>query len=125
MMKSCSRCGKLHPHGYICIKGKQFKGGDERKLRHSNAWTQKSLEIRERANGLCEVCRDKGRYVYQDIEVHHIIKLRDNPNGLLDDDNLIALCHNCHKMADNGELKIDYLRSLVALREERDSPPPL
>jgi len=44
--------------------------------------------------------------------------LRDYPEGLLEDDNLIALCIDHHKQADKGEIDIDYLRYLVKLRDE-------
>lgn len=124
MYKACSRCGKLHPKNYICTKGKVYKGGDDRKLRKTFAWTQKSLEIRERANNLCERCRAQGRYIYEGVEVHHIEKLAEHPELLLEDSNLVCLCQRCHKMADNGEIPKDELRQLVAIREEMDTPPP-
>ena len=122
--KACSRCGKFHPHGYVCTKGKKFNGGAERKLRHLNAWAIKSAEIRERANNLCEYCRSKGRYNYQDLEVHHIEKLREHPELLLEDSNLVCLCHTCHKMADNGEISKEELKKLAELRDRNDSPLP-
>lgn len=119
MWKSCSRCGKLHPHGYVCTKGKQFRGGDERKLRQKAICKAKMAEIKERANGLCEVCRDNGRFVYEGLEVHHIEKLKDRPDLYIDDENLICLCTTCHKKADSGELDKDYLRQLARQRDER------
>ena len=89
MLKSCSRCGGIHPSGYRCNHNRPKV--NEKKLRSKNAWTSKSLEIRERANYLCEVCRAKGRYVYEGLEVHHIEKIRDNPERLLDNYNLVCL----------------------------------
>jgi len=117
MLKSCSKCGKIHDASYICPKSRrEYNGGNERKLRSQYAWTLKSKEIRENANHLCEVCKDLGIYTYNNIEVHHIVKLKDNESGLLDDDNLIALCQEHHKMADKGELTKDYLREVVGKR---------
>ena len=116
-MKACSKCGKIHPYNYICTKGREYNGGQERALRKTNAWTEKSKQIRDRANYLCEVCRDNNLFVYEDLEVHHIHKLKDNPDRLLDDLNLICLCVNCHKKADKGELSIDYLERLARVRE--------
>lgn len=89
----------------------------EDKLRSKYAWTKKSKQIREDAGNLCEVCRDKGIATYNNLEVHHIDKLRDNVDGLLDDDNLICLCVRHHKEADNGEIDEEYLRELVKKRE--------
>lgn len=122
MLKACSRCGKIHPHGYVCTKGKKYSGGEERKLRNTYQWYEKSKEIRDKANYLCEVCRDKGIYNLTDLEVHHITKLTEAPELLLENENLICLCIMHHKQADNGELDKDYLISLAKLREERTAP---
>ena len=122
MLKACSRCGKIHPHGYVCTKGKKYSGGNERKLRNTYQWYEKSKEIRDKANYLCEVCRDKGIYNLTDLEVHHITKLTEAPELLLENENLICLCIMHHKQADNGELDKDYLISLAKLREERTAP---
>ena len=112
---SCSKCGKIHPRGYKCGTRK-YKDTQERTLRSSYKWTMKSKQIREEANGLCEVCRDNGIYTYKGIEVHHILKLSDYPEGLLEDDNLVCLCVEHHKEADEGKIDIDYLRGLAKRR---------
>ena len=120
MYKACKYCGRIHTFGYICPKKPKrtiYRGGEERKLRSTNAWTKKSKEIREKAQGLCEVCRDKGTYTYASLEVHHIVKLRHRPDLLLDNYNLIALCEDCHKKADSGKISTEYLQSLARKRE--------
>lgn len=88
-------------------------------MRSTYAWTQKAKQIKERAEYLCEVCRDNGRFNYEELEIHHITKVRDNPNLLLDDLNLVCLCVEHHKKADAGELDADYLRKLASEREGR------
>ena len=113
---SCSRCGKMHQRGYKCNKGRIYAKTDDDKLRSRYVWTKKAKQIKEDAMGLCEVCKAQGVYTYDNLEVHHIIKLRDNPDGLLDDDNLICLCVNHHKQADAGELTEDYLTQLAKER---------
>lgn len=123
MYKSCSRCGSIHPYNYKCNLGKVYRGGQERKLRRLSAWKYKSLEIREKANYLCQVCKDQGVYTYDNLEVHHINKVKDNPSLLLDDYNLIALCVKHHKLADKGEIDKNYLLNLVYDREKTASPP--
>ena len=117
MFKSCSRCGKIHPKNYQCNVGKTYKGGEERNLRSQYSWTKKSEEIRERANHLCEVCRNEGVYTYDNIEVHHIVKVRDDKSRLLDNENLICLCQEHHKQADKGQIETDYLFALARKRE--------
>lgn len=119
MFKSCSRCGKIHDTSYKCNKGNDIlKSRQERKLRSQYAWTQKSEEIRERANHLCEVCRDKGIITYDDIEVHHITKVREDASLLLDNYNLVCLCQEHHKQADKGKLDVDYLIEIAKRRED-------
>nr|DAO53779.1 MAG TPA: NinG recombination protein [Caudoviricetes sp.] len=119
MYKACSRCGKVHDINHKCYVGKIYKQStaNERNLRATNRWKMKSEEIRERANYLCEVCRDEGVYTYKGLEVHHITKLKDNPQGLLDNNNLVCLCVLHHKMADNGEIDKEYLLNLAEKRE--------
>lgn len=122
MLKACGRCGKLHPLGYICRYGQKLKYSersdiDTAKLHNKSAWRSKRDSIKERCFNLCEVCKAEGIYNYNNIEVHHITKLSQDPNGLLEDDNLIALCVKHHKQADRGELKASYLRELARLRD--------
>ena len=115
-LKSCSRCGRIHPRNYNCNIGRIYKKTDESKLRSRYAWTKKAKQIKDDANGLCEVCKAQGLYNYNNLEVHHIIKIKDDPNGLLDDDNLICLCVDHHKQADDGQIDADYLRELARER---------
>ena len=117
MFKSCSRCGKIHNYNYKCNKDKVYKHNKIDKLRSSTKWTNKSIEIREASNYLCSVCLDEGIINYDNIEVHHIVKLQDNKDLLLENDNLIALCKHHHKQADEGKLDKDYLLSLVKKRD--------
>ena len=95
------------------MKGKTYKETNERRLRDTYAWQKKSRQIREDSQYLCAVCRDRGVYTYEGVEVHHIDKLSDNPEKLLDDDNLVCLCVEHHKQADRGDLDKDYLRKLA------------
>lgn len=124
MYKACSRCGKVHNIAYKCHVGREkvdyskYKH-DTDKLRNTAKWAKKSQEIREQAQYLCEVCRDKGIYNYRDLEVHHITKLREDKTGLLDNSNLVCLCIKHHKQADRGQLNKEYLRELARRRIER------
>jgi len=114
---SCSRCGKIHPRGYKCNVGRNWGvKTDADKLRDQRRWKKKAAQIKRDALGLCEVCKDEGIYTYDGLEVHHITKLREDPSGLLEDDNLICLCRLHHQQADAGEIKADYLRELVKKR---------
>ena len=118
--KSCSRCGKLHPKGYVCNVGRTYNGGEERTLRRKNAWKEKSEEIRERSRYLCAVCEYQGRYTYTGLEVHHIEKLKDREDLFLEDTNLVCLCTEHHKEADAGKISKEFLKTLVKLRDGAD-----
>lgn len=119
MWKACSKCGKIHPFNQECKAVKRvYATTEERKLRAKNKWHEKSEEIRESANYLCEVCKDQGVITYNDLEVHHIIPLRVAPELLLENTNLICLCSFHHKKAEAGELSVEYLQKLVEEREK-------
>lgn len=117
MWKACSRCGKIHDVNHKCNVNRVYNGGRERELRDTYAWQKKSLEVREKAQYLCEVCRDQGVYTYNDLEVHHIDKVKDEPSKLLDNHNLVCLCVTHHKQADRGEIDKEYLKRLAEARE--------
>ena len=120
MWRACSKCGRVHSTKFKCTAGLKINStAQERKLRSSYVWTEKSKEIREKANYLCEYCRSKGLISYENVEVHHIEKVRDQPEKFLDDLNLICLCVEHHKMADAGELSADQLRRIAYDREAK------
>lgn len=117
MYKTCGRCGQIHASNFICKKNRPvFKRTIEDKIRGRNKWKMKSLEIRAKANYLCEVCKAQGQYIYNDLEVHHITKLSEDMTKWLDDDNLICLCTACHRKADDGEIDKEYLQELARAR---------
>lgn len=124
MWKSCSRCGKVHAVGYKCTAHiiPKVRTLDQR-LRSTNRWQKKSEEIRQASNYLCELCKLEGKFEYNNIEVHHIIKLKDDSTKLLDNYNLIALCKYHHELADAGKIDAKYLKELARCREEGKDPP--
>lgn len=122
MFKACAVCGKIHPSGKRCFVGK-FVEDAESKARRTNAWRMKAEGVKADANYLCEVCREQGVYVYENLEVHHIVKLRDAPDRLLDDTNLICLCNKCHRLAEKGLIPQERLFRLARERI-KPSPPP-
>ena len=115
--KSCSICGCIHPTGQGCKRKRIYTNTRERELRATYSWTEKSKEIRERAQHLCEVCRDHNVFVYNNLEVHHITPIREDESLYLNNENLICLCPECHTKADQGEIDRDYLRQLALKRE--------
>ena len=124
MFKSCSRCGKIHDVNYICtvnrkkVNWNKYKTDADR-LHQTSEWQEKSLQIRQDAQWLCEICRENGVLTHDGLEVHHIEKVRDNPTLFLNDKNLICLCVPHHKQADRGQLKKEHLKELALKRVQR------
>ena len=122
MYRSCSKCGKIHDTTYKCNAGikRDYSKYDyeEAKLRNTYEWHTKAEQIKADSNYLCAICLTKGIYNYNDLEVHHITKLKEDKTKLLDNYNLICLCRNCHKLADNNMIDKDKLLSLAKARED-------
>lgn len=124
MWKSCTKCGKIHDTKYKCTPRKSpTPKTPDQKLRSTNRWTEKSREIREASKWLCAICYEEGFYNYKDVEVHHIEKLKDNADKLLDNYNLICLCKHHHELADAGKIEAAHLRELARCREDAEYPP--
>ena len=63
------------------------------------------------------MCLKHGRFIYQDVQVHHIIPINKDYDKRLDSNNLITLCTLHHKDAERGFISVEELHSLI------DSPP--
>ena len=121
---TCKYCGVV-PRGHQCVHRKsRVKQGDRQsdKFRKTKAWTNKSIEIRQRDRYLCQVClanlyNTMNWLNYKGVEVHHITPINEDYNKRLDNDNLISLCSMHHHMADNGEIPREVLYDLVKEKE--------
>ena len=67
----------------------------EEKFYKSSAWEKKRLEILERDNYECQVCKEGGGFAPA-TTVHHLKHLEDRPDLALDNDNLVSVCAACH-----------------------------
>ena len=118
---TCSRCGVVK-RGHICPHKpyrKRDKDSKADKFRKTKAWTNKSIEIRQRDRYLCRVCEANlyntiRQYNSSGIEVHHITPLAEDYEKRLDNDNLITLCQYHHKLAEAGAIPRDLLQELVS-----------
>lgn len=119
MLKSCSRCGRIHDFNYNCYKNRQIRGNSNAdKFRKTYKWHKKSDDIRERDKHLCRVClanifNTTLQFNYNKLEVHHIVPLEEDITLSLDDDNLITLCCYHHKLADKNIIPRDILTKLI------------
>lgn len=120
MLKSCKYCGRIHDRKYDCGKRPQRKRivNDNEAGRYTTAWRKKSEDIKERSNYLCAVCQSINVLTYNQLEVHHIDKLTEHPERLLDDSNLICLCKDHHRDAEKGKIDKLLLFSLATKRDK-------
>lgn len=85
-------------------------------------WDWAEFSRRYRAEQpLCELCQANG-LVEPAASVHHIDKIEDAPERRLDRANLIALCRDCHKLADRNHETNQRCRAIAEAREA--APPP-
>lgn len=123
MLKSCKYCGRIHDSKYDCgMKPKRKKKAtDINKFRWSRKWREKSESIKRRDNYLCQLSirENPPRYVYTNLEVHHIIPISENWDLRLEDSNLITLSEEYHEKAERGEISREYLLK-IAEEQERN-----
>ena len=121
MYKTCQWCGVV-PLDHVCPHKPKviYKRKDSKldRFRSSRLWQRKRDEIKERDLYLCKACAANIQPVirlfnYKELEVHHIIKLADDYEKRLDNDNLITLCVLHHKMADRGQISVQRLKELI------------
>ena len=60
-------------------------------------WSKVRERILERDNWTCQRCGQE----FEKYHIHHIVKKKEN--GSDTNDNLITVCHKCHKILDTKE----------------------
>jgi 5-methylcytosine-specific restriction endonuclease McrA len=119
-LKSCKSCGRIVDRRHICPNRpkNKYNRTDAEQGRYTYAWQKKAKEIKERSLFMCAVCRDMGIVSCEQLEVHHIIPLVEQPDLLLEDDNLICLDEQHHQQAERGEISREYLFKLAKERDK-------
>ncbi len=121
MLKSCKYCMRIHDSKYDCgKKPKRTKQGNNKdRFRWSRKWREKAQQIKERDKYLCQLAirENPPRYIYTDLEVHHIVPIEEDWDKRLDDDNLITLSEEYHEKAERGEISREYLLSIAKEQE--------
>jgi 5-methylcytosine-specific restriction enzyme A len=128
MIRSCKHCGTYHDVKFNCGKKpvRQKKSTPAEQFRRKWAWKKKSIQIRERDKGMCQVCirnlyHTQQQYTFENIDVHHIIKLEVDITRGLDDDNLISVCRYHHTLADAYTIPIKELHEIAAEQERKNT----
>ena len=123
-LKTCTYCRKIHGKEINCTAKKGYyrdkntryeKDKDYIKFIKSKQWYNKSQEIKRLDSYRCLVCQSLRLNSPVYLEVHHIIKYRNDTSLGLDNSNLITLCVNHHKQADANTIKASELYRLIEL----------
>lgn len=123
-LKTCTYCRKIHDNKMKCTAKKGYyreknsryeKDKDYLKFIKSKAWNDKSQEIKLLDSHCCLVCKSLNLNSPIYLEVHHIIKFRNDSSLGLDNNNLITLCVEHHKQADNNKISSNELHRLIKL----------
>ena len=86
----------------------------------SKDWREKRKEILERDNHACVICSELYRITMAQ-DVHHILNLRENYDLRLDNDNLISLCSDHHKMVHAlGINNKEKIQKYIDLEKDKD-----
>lgn len=107
ILRTCSRCGGLHPLGQRCFKNARnyYQSDPEiRKFRNSGAWKNKAEEIKARDKYLCQICLKRNIINQRDLSVHHIQPIAENQALKLENSNLITVCEVHHKECEIGKI---------------------
>lgn len=102
--------------GYYREKHSRYeKDKDYIKFIKSKQWNNKSQEIKLLDAYCCLMCKSLGLISPKYLEVHHIVKYRNDSSLGLDNNNLITLCVAHHKQADSNKININELHRLIKL----------
>lgn len=117
MLRSCQYCGRIHERKEVCTQKKKAQENRQQNrkrtnallFRRSNAWTDKSIQIRKRDKYMCLCCKAKmigtlNQFNTIDLSVHHIIPVEEDYEKRLDDENLITVCSLHHEMCEAGKI---------------------
>ena len=123
MKRSCRYCGGTHPIGQGCKPKREKRHTEIVQFRSSWAWTQKAREIQRRDIGCCRVCLSEGTINTRNLSVHHIIPLAKDFSKRLQNGNLITMCEEHHRQANQGNQ--DTVQTLLRLANSQIQPPPV
>ena len=131
MLRSCKYCGRIHDPRQECPQKKMSAerymyrcGTKADRFRRTNAWTAKSLMVRDRDRFMCLCCAAQLDGTVRVVEteglsVHHIVPLEEDFELRLDETNLITVCSVHHEMCEKQQIMREVQRELVRRSIER------
>ena len=109
----------MHGYGECSIPAIPYTckkiANDITRFRSSRAWQRKRKAILERDAYLCKLCLYNRTLTNKDLEVHHIIPIKKNPELKLEERNLITLCRACHDLVEDDKSYVSLLTRLASI----------
>lgn len=126
-LKSCKYCGRIHRKEFTCPMKPQknrYKKSEADDFRGTGSWKKKRDNIKGRDKYLCQICIRKlyntiKKYNYSDLEVHHIVPIKEDYSLRLEDTNLITICKYHHELAEQGTIPREELLAIAKQQEEQ------
>ena len=124
MLTTCRYCNSIHDSSYECEKKPkpEYKKNCTYidRFRSSRAWRKKAEAIKKRDKYLCIYSLSKDVIETHDLEVHHIVPIKEDWSKRLDDNNLITLTRLIHEQAEDGTISREELLNLISPRDVED-----
>lgn len=100
---ACSSCGRVHAKDYICKVKKQRqrqyrKDKIDTAIYRANKWHKIRGQVLEDYNYVCLYTFYKEGKIIEANQVHHIIELLDDESLAYDEDNLIPMSKEKHRL---------------------------
>lgn len=121
MLKSCSRCGRIHARGdpcpVKCAKVVEKRNKEIVRFRNRQVWKRMREHIKERDKFLCVYCLKKLQVLNaEELSVHHIVPLEEK--GSASSSTFLGMLRNADAMVMTFSLSMSLciLRFVCTLR---------
>lgn len=126
---SCSVCCRIHAKDYICEakkKRRQYinKGRVDSGIYRGNKWRTIRERVLDNCNYICLYTLYKEGKIVKANDVHHIVEILEDETLAYEEENLIGLSKDKHKLIhelykDNKKLVQDELKEIKRMWENR------
>ena len=100
---ACSLCGRIHQRGYLC-ESKRKRNYEYKRDREdmgiykSRSWDKARANILAQYNHICLYSFYKEGKIIKATDVHHIVEILDDDTLAYNEDNLISLSKEKHRL---------------------------
>ena len=102
MKVACKYCGRIHDKRNECGRAPVYRKFDSEanSLRNKGNWKMVKRLANERDGYLCVLCLKEGRINTDELETHHIVPIKTDPERAFELENLVTLCRIHHEWAE-------------------------